>query len=342
MNPSAPTQLIGNICVGLAALIYVLPLQLVLFEVLNKRNSQTDHGAGFFVVAGILIGMWLLLLVGVWCVIASGGLDGLRLARVWFYPLAFGAALSMLALSLLIFEFPNHPNFLTRWSGRVPFYVFPVATMLFTVLVLNPRFTSSLPLAPVKFTWLIYAGLSLALCGGYLGYRFAVPALGRAASLASFLARRSETDREIISKIAALDPQRDFTDLLHWANQYQSRAVREAATDRLRSRPDFLEALAVTLASRSPERGLDFLPSATLSPDEQKRLALPTHTALERFIDDIPAPNYMPSNRRKQLLKWGRKTFPVIAENFSATDVDFSQIMPTFEHALRPDDTRRK
>lgn len=342
MNSSSVPQFIANLCVGLAALIYGLPLQLMMFEILNKRNGQTDHGAGFFVVAAMLVALWLLLLAGVCCVIASGGLDGLRLARVWFYPLAFGAALSMLALSLLIFEFPNHPNFLTRWSGRVPFYVFPVATMLFTVLVLNPRFTSSLPLAPVKLTWLICAGLSLALCGGYLAYRFAVPALGRAVILASFLANRGETDREIISKIAALDPQRDFADLLHWANQYQSRAVREAATDRLRRRPDFLEALAVTLTSRSPERGLDFLPSATLSPDEQKHLALPAHTALERLIRDIPAPNYMSSDRRKQLLKWGRKTFPVIAEKFSATDVDFSQIMSAFEYALRPDDTRRK
>jgi hypothetical protein len=342
MNPSAPTQLIGNICVGLAALIYVLPLQLMLFEISNKRNGPTDHGAGFIVIAGIFLAMWLLLLVGVCCTIASGGLDGLRLARGWFYPLAFGATLAMLALSLLIFEFPNHPNFFTRWIGRLPFYVFPVATMLFTVLVLNPRFTSSLPLAPVKFTWLICAGLSLALCGGYLGYRLAVPAMSHVVRLGSFWVHRGATNQEIVDKIAALDPQRDFANLLRYAGQHQSHAVREAATVRLRSHPDFLDSLASILNSRSPECGLDFLPSATLSPDEQKRLVLPTHTALERFIDDIPAPNYMPPDRRKQLLKWGRKTFPVIAENFSATGVDFSQIMPAFEHALRPDDTHRK
>jgi hypothetical protein len=341
MNSASLPQIISNACVGLAALIYVLPLQLMLFEILNKRNGQTDHGAGFFVVAGILLAMWLLLLVGVGCAIASGGLDGLRLARGWLYPLAFGATLAMLALSLLIFEFPNHPNFFTRWIGRVPFYVFPVATMLFIVLVLNPRFTASLPLAPFKLTWLICAGLSLALCGGYLGYRFAVPAMSHVVSLSSFWIHRGATNQEILGKIATLDPQRDFADLLRYANQYQSHAVREAATVRLRSHPDFLDTLAAILNSRSPECGLDFLPSATLLPDEQKRLALPARTAIERFIDDIPAPNYMPSNRRKQLLKWGRKTFPVIAEQFSGTDVDFSQIMPKFEHALRPDDTRR-
>ncbi|MGC3956685.1 MAG: hypothetical protein QM813_01590, partial [Verrucomicrobiota bacterium] len=275
MNPSSSIQIIGNLCVGLAALIFVLPLQLMLFEVLNKRGGQTDHGAGFFVIAGILLAMWLFLLVGVVCVIASGGLDGLQLARAWFYPLAFGATLAMLALSLLIFEFPNHPNFFTRWIGRVPFYVFPVATMLFTVLVLNPRFTASFPLAPYKLTWLICAGLSLALCGGYLGYRFAVPVMGRALNFGNFLAHRGAMDRESLGKIATLDPQRVFADLLRYANQYQSQTVREAATIRLRSHPDFLDALTAILNSRSPECGLDFLPSATLPPDEQKHLALP-------------------------------------------------------------------
>jgi hypothetical protein len=65
------------------------------------------------------------------------------------------------------------------------------------------------------------------------------------------------------------------------------------------------------------------------------------HSAIECFIKDIPAPNYMSPERRKELFRWGRKTFPVIIEKSSSTDVDFSNVMPDFEHALRPDDTRR-
>lgn len=339
MNPAPHLQTIGNLCVGLAAFIYALPLQVLLVEMMHKRN---DHGQGTIVGFFLLVPMWLLLLAGLCCVIASGGFDGLRLARGWLYPLAAGATLAMLALSLLSFEFPHHSDFFTRWTARVPGYAFPVATMLFVVLAINSRFSANLPLAPVKVTWLVCAGLSLLLCGGYLGYRFALPSVGRAVNLASALGRPGESDEETINKINSLDPQRDFADLLRHASRYQSRAVREAATAQVRSHPDFLAALAAVLDSRNPESALEFLHSATLSPDEQKHLALPTRTALEYFIADIPAPNYMSSDRRKQLLKWGRKTFPVIAGKFSAIDVDYSQIMPAFEHALRPADTRRK
>ena len=48
------------------------------------------------------------------------------------------------------------------------------------------------------------------------------------------------------------------------------------------------------------------------------------HSAIECFIKDIPAPNYMSPERRKELFRWGRKTFPVIIEKSSSTDVDFS------------------
>ncbi|MFO1077348.1 MAG: hypothetical protein U1E73_06430 [Planctomycetota bacterium] len=86
---------------------------------------------------------------------------------------------------------------------------------------------------------------------------------------------------------------------------------------------------------------MEFLPNADLAADERQRLALPARAALERFIAGIPAPNFMASNRRRQLLRWGRKTLPRIAERFSGTDADFSRIIPKLEYALRPDDTRR-
>lgn len=92
--------------------------------------------------------------------------------------------------------------------------------------------------------------------------------------------------------------------------------------------------------ARHPDRA-GFLHGATLAPAEQERLALPARTALERFIRDIPAPNFMPHSRQKELLKWGRKTIPEIIGKFTASDLDFTRVMPAFEHALRPDDTRR-
>ena len=69
--------------------------------------------------------------------------------------------------------------------------------------------------------------------------------------------------------------------------------------------------------------------------------ALFLNQAIERFTREIPAPNYMSPERRKQLQRWGRRTFPVIIEKFAGTDVDFSKTMSNIEYALRPDDTRR-
>ncbi|MBX3745569.1 MAG: hypothetical protein KF833_09700 [Verrucomicrobiae bacterium] len=342
MNSPSLLQTIANLCVGLAAVIYGLPLQWMFFEALHRRNGQTDHGAGLFVMGAILVAMWVLLLIGLCCVIASGGLDGMGPARGGWYPLATGAALSMLALSFFIFEVPRHPDFLTRILGRMPFHAFPVATMAMIVLSMNPRLTAGIPLTPVQLTWLGCAGLSLLLCGGYLGYRFAVPVLGRAVGLGTELARRGPTDRDTLSRIATLDPQRDFADLLRLTHSSQRRAVRESATARLRSHPDYLEALVATLTSHPSEPALEFIYSATLLPSEQALLALPARTALEEFIAGIPAPNFMPSTRRRQLLRWGRETLPVIAEKLSIPDVDFSGIMPAFEEALRPDETRRR
>lgn len=338
MNSPAPTQLIGNICVGLAALIYALPLQFLLWEISRKR----DDGGGFIAGLIILIPMWLLLLAGLCCVNTSGGFDGLRLSRGWFYPLLVMATLSMLALSFMAFEFPRHHDFFTRLIGRAPVYVFPIVTMSLVVLNLNPRLVSSIPFSSVKLIWLICAGLSLMLCGGFLGYRFAVAGTGRVQGLAQRLVPRGPSDREIIAQIATLDPQRDFTELLHRANQYQSRAVREAAIARLRTNPGFAENLSTALATRDPSAALEFLASATLAPSEQAKFALPARAAMERFIEDIPAPNYMSSDRRKQLQRWGRETFQTLAKKFTASGVDFKPTLEAFEHALRPDDTRRK
>jgi len=339
MSPSPLPQTIGNVCVGIVGFIYLLPLQVLLFELAHKRS---DHGQGTIVGFFLIVPLWLLLLTALCCVIASGGFDGLRFARGWLYAFAVGATLAMLALSFMPFEFPRHPNFLTRWSARVPVYIFPAATLLLVLLHLNPRLAPGTPLPPVKLTWLVCAGLSLLLCGGFLGYRFAGLRIGRVGSLGNRFTQRGPADRDIIAKIATLDPQRDFTELLQRAGQGESRAVREAATVRLRQNPNFVASLAAALTSRDADSALGFLAAATLSVDEQARLALPARTAMERFIDDIPAPNYMSSDRRKELLRWGRKTFPAIAEKFSATDVDFKPTLAAFEHALRPDDTRRR
>lgn len=338
MNSSPLVQITGNVCVALAALVFLLPLQRVIWDYAAKHLSDDRWVTP---VLFSLIPMWLLLMVALLCMTASGGFDWLRLGRPALYALTVGASLALAVVTFVFIALYIRPGFTPRVIYTPGIYLIPFATGLLVVLSLNQKLASGIPLQWLRWPWTIFAALSLVGCVGFFGYRFVTTGFGGMANFAHRILNARDYNSEHLAKIATLDPQQDFTDLLRYANQYQSHTVREAATARLRSRADFVEALASLLTSRKHESGLEFLPSAALSPDEQKRLALPARTAIERVIADIPAPNYMSSDRRKQLLKWGRKTLPLIAEKFSGTDVDFSQIMPKFEHALRPDDTRR-
>jgi hypothetical protein len=343
MNVSPHLQIAGNVCVGLAALVFLLPLQRVIWEYAAKHLSDDRWVTP--VLYG-LIPLWLLLLVALLCVTATGGFDWLRLGRPLLYVLTAAASFALAAVTFVFIALYIRPGFSPRFLYSPVIYLVPLGTMLVVLLSLNARLAAVIPAQWLRVPWAVFATVSIVAGLGFLGFRFVNSGFGGIADFAHRVMNARNYDSEHLTKIATFDPKQDFTDLLDFASQYKSPAVREAATTRLRSRADFVDALADNLKSAHPESNLagsclNFLPTATFSPEEKKRLAPAARTALERFIEGIPGPNYMPSNRRKQLLKWGRKTFPVIIGKFSGSAVDFSKVMPDFEHALRPDDTRR-
>jgi hypothetical protein len=78
MNSSNLQQLIGNICVAIATLIFLLPLQKLLSDWARKETSNDQWVTPTLF---LLIPVWLLLMGGLLCVTASGGFDALRLRR---------------------------------------------------------------------------------------------------------------------------------------------------------------------------------------------------------------------------------------------------------------------
>lgn len=333
MNSSALPicQTIGNCCVGFAALIYALPLQHLLLELSRKK----DDGGG--VVAGliILIPMWLLLLVALSCVIASGGFDWLRLNRPVLYFLTTMATLSLAIVSFLRFEMLARPGFFDRIIQSAPIYLFPIATMLLVVLSLNPRLAASIPPQVYRLPWIIFASLSLTACLGYVGYQFVNAGRNGLVGVAHGFRSNNEVAQQNLARIPTLDPQRDFSELLTLVDQFQSRDVREAAITRLREHPDFLERLITELNTGAPDNALEFLNSATLSATEQQRLALPARIAMERFTEKIQSElRYMPKERRKALRRWGSHLFQSLARKLVVTGVDFKPAIESFDQTL--------
>ncbi len=342
MNSSPLVQITGNVCVALAALVFLFPLQRLFGDYASQHPSDNRWATP---VIGALIPLWLLLLVALLCMTASGGFDSLRLSRPVLYALTVGASVALAVVTFVFIALYIRPGFTPRVIYTPGIYLIPLATGLLVVLSLNQKLAPGLPLRWLWWPWLILAALSLVVCAGFVGHRLINTGFGVREIVRRILTAR-DYSTERLAKIAALDPQSGdgFLELLDLTDRHHDRQTREAASARLRALPDFATRLATILETRrgnANSDALQFIEAATLTPDEQKCLALPARTALELFISDIPAPNFTDRERQKQLLKWGRKTFPVIIGKFSATDVDFSKVMPAFEHALRSDDTRR-
>ncbi len=335
MNPtiSPVSQIVGNCCVGLAFVLYVIPLQTLLWELAHKRSD----GAGGVIAGLAIVGtMWLLLWVALWCVTASGGFDWLGFNRLALHALVIAGAGSLALTSFLFMGLSPQTGFLERIGFCAPVYMFPMATMLLVILSLNPRLAPAITPQLFRLPWTVFAALSFAACLGVVGYHTVRSGFGQVVGMAHRLVQAAASSKEDLAKISALDPARDFASLLSLADPYKNRTVREAATVRLRTNPNFLDALITGLNSRNSSAALAFVYGSTFSPDELTRLARPTRQAIERFTDGIPAPNTMPAGRRNQLRDWGRRTLPAIAEKFAGTDIDFKPALSAFEEALAP------
>ncbi len=344
MNASQLLQITGNACVGIAALVFLFPLQRVFWDYASQCPSDNRWTMP---VLGALIPVWLLLLVALLCMTASGGFDSLRLSRPLLYAFAVGASVALATVTFVFIALYIRPGFTPRVIYTPGIYLTPFATGLLVVVSLNQKLVPGLPIHWLRWPWTIFAALSLFLCVAFVGYRLLSSGFSAREIVRHILTARDHS-AEQFAKITTLDPRDEdgFLTLLDLASGFRDRKTRDAATARLRELPDLATRLAATLensAGNSNAMGyaLQFIEATMLTPDEQKRLARPTRTALERFIAEIPAPNFTDSNYKKRNLKWGRKTFPVIIGKFSGTDVDFSKVMPAFEHALRPDDSRR-
>jgi hypothetical protein len=333
MNVTPLQQTLGNICVGLATLIFLLPLQHLLSDYARKEVS---HDQWVTPALFILIPLWLLLMGSLLCVTASGGFDWLRLGRPALYTLTVAATLALAVVSFLFVALYIRPGFTPRFLYTPVIHLIHFATVLLVVLSLNPKLTFGISTQWLRWPWTIFAALSLVACSGFFGYWIVRTGAGGMMGIVDRLRHPGPSEQERLAKISTLDPQADFSDLLWQANRHASREVREAATARLRSHPTFLEMLAAELETGHVEPAVGFLHSATLTPTEQTRLARPARKAMERWVDRIPAPNYTTKKHLKDLRRWGTEMFRVLSEKFAATGVDFAPVIDDFKEKVEP------
>lgn len=326
-------QVLGNICLSLASILYLLPLQQLLLEVARKRDDGSAALAGLLVIAPL----WLLLLVGMVVATAHGGLDILPLKRPLLHTLVIFGTLALAVLTFVSFT----AHFRAPWSERLtfglPIYVVPLLTLAFAAVVINPGLAARVPVGALRLPWLIVAGLSLAGCLGYVGFDAVRRVTRTTTQIVHRAAQNPGLETKMRAEVPALDPERDFRELLNHAAYADSAQIRDAAMQRLRSNPRLIAQLTEALAQDDPSAAITFIAQTGLTDEERGQLAAPLLTSMQGFGEYIQGRlSYFPKDWLKRVRAWGRSTYPAIAAQFAGANPDFARLPDAFDRAFVP------
>jgi len=332
MHPSTSQQIIGTSCAGLATLLFLLRLQPFLWEWARKETSSDQWVTPALY---ILVPMWVLMMVALLCMTASGGFDWIRPGRPMLYALTVGAAFALATASYLFIGLYLRPGFTPRGLYSPFLYLILFSTVLLVVVSLNQKLVPGISVQWLLRPWSWFTALSLVGSLIFSGHWIATNGVRGLSGVAMRIIVLLPASEEELAQIAQLDPTNDLEKLLWRANRDEKRAVCEAATARLRSDPAFLERMASMLDSGYAEPALSFVRDAELTPAEKARFARPALNALGRWVNSAPAPNFTTSENLKRTRRWGDELFRVLPEKFAGTGVDFSEQQAWYEEKMK-------
>lgn len=281
-------QLFGNILLGIASFVYLLPLQLLLGE---ARRARNDGGA---VWGGILVllPLWVLLTITLSIATARGGLDWLPARRGGVHTLVILAGLAMAVTSFFAFigrvEHASQLPLVSRpflgWADLV----LPLVAIVFLLLTLNAPLGSALPAAVYRIPFALCAGVALlhgvALSGEWL-VRSQQAAVARASEEAAFY---DKAHRDRVERLKTLDPEKDLAELLD-SSGHSDPEVSEVVQAKLSAHPDLRRGLADVLRTWRTEAALTYLAAHDISAEDKTALApavLDGFKELTRAADD--------------------------------------------------------
>lgn len=324
-------QILGNLCLTLAGIIYLFPLQHLLLEVARKRD---DGGAA---IVGILVlgPMWLLLLVGMILATAQGGFDVLPLRRGLQHALIVAITLAFAVATFVSFTAHFRTGWGTRLTLGLPVYLAPLITLALVALVLNPGLAARFPVGAVRIPWLVLGCLSLAGSVLYVGFGVARRTAGAVAQVAHTVGNSSQVEAEVLARIPTQDPELEFFSLLSNAAHGSSPEIRASATQHLRAHPSLMPRVIEEFGKSDPTTAITFVATADLSAEERRELARPLHAAMLAYGDQIHERlHFYPKDWLRQQRAWGRTTYPLIVSKFDGTGLDFASLPAAFDRAF--------
>ncbi len=243
----------GNVFVGLAALVYFVPYQLVLAE--EPRND------GGLLWAHLLLHLPLLGLLGLAysAVVWRGGLDAWDWQRASQYGFVWLACVTLLSTSFCSGVFRYEPRQQVPWMVRLvsgwAAYLVPLLLLLVAVLWLNAVGPAVLFRKAFGLLSAFGIGMGVLLAGeGMLAVL-----RSQQQQLAARQAYAGERDVSMLAEVERADAVNGFGSLLPHTSKWESEPIRALALRKVRSVPNLNSLLGLHLRNMHYGDALTFL-----------------------------------------------------------------------------------
>lgn len=323
--------LLADVCLGLALLLWAVPVPLLLREAPRANDGGLVWGAVFAALP-----LWGLLWVALAIATARGALDWVVRARGAQHALLALACAALAVVTVLAIVGRWEPAAQLPWATR-PLsgwgaIALPAAALAFAAAALHPGLAAAVPPAAVRVPFAA-AALTGLLAGAGLVVEAVQSAAAREAARAAELAERdSERDREILARVRSLEPEDGFAELLGFANRFEQPAIREEAIARARRHPRFDAALLEVLRGGLAEKGLVWIDAVEVA--DPAAVAPAARDAIRVLAASARRERQRAHFLRGDELDWDTRLAVSAADRLAGRGVDFAPALRELRAAM--------
>jgi hypothetical protein len=334
---------VGNICVGLAVLLYAVPLPLLISEPPSHDGGQSE--AWGLMLLHLLL--WSCLAVALCVSAADGGLDWLSMARGLQYALVVVTCLAMGAVTALSGLLRHETADQIPWAVRplVPYawamWIFPLVIAVFCLLTINPALGATAPRLVLRAPLGLAGGISLLVSLGMLAQWFISSQQRQAARADAIVSEVSERTQQQMEDLRKYDANTHLSFVLSYTNRYNDQKLRELALEKIRAVPDLEQQLIVGLRSPWYESVLIYLDAE--DPPDAKPLAEPARDSFLLQADATRESIRTPGTMYAESFDFQARLVLSVADKFRTFGVDYAPAIRAFRSALdEPHDPKIK
>jgi hypothetical protein len=333
---------IGNLSIGLAALLYAVPLPIVISEPRSHDGGQSEAWALIL----LHLVLWFCLGVALCVSVANGGLDWLSMARSLQYLLVVVTGLAMAVIAALSGLLRHETASQIPWAARplVPnawaMWIFPLVIVVFCLLTINPGL-GAIPRLALRVPIGLAGGISLLVSFGMLAQWFVSSQQQQAARADATVSEASERTQQQMEDLRKYDANTHLSFVLSYTNRYNDAKLRELANEKIRAVPDLEQQLIVGLRSPWYESVLIYLDAE--DPPDAKPLAEPARDAFLLQADATRESIRTPGTMYPESFDFQARLVLSVADKFHAFGVDYTPAIRAFRSALdEPHDPKIK